>query len=99
MLLGEFDKAATVMQSALKLTPLEMGRRRALMITHLANISLRQGHIEECCSYAVEALLLAHPVHSTLVIHRLQKLSIALQPYAKVAAVKQFRLQLAATPK
>lgn len=94
VLLGDYSKATSIIKEAMSLTPRDMSRRHAMLYTQLANISLHQGHIEECCSYAGKALLLAQQTRYGLIIHRLQKFVDTLKPYAQVAEVKQLSQQI-----
>jgi hypothetical protein len=89
------DLAEPALREALCLDLSE--RRRGLVLADLAVLAVRQGSIEEACSWGHATIDIADRGHSGVIKRRLTDLQVRLAPFADVAEVRQFtdRLRMA----
>jgi tetratricopeptide (TPR) repeat protein len=90
--LGDPNAAVSPLEEALSLatTP----RRRAMILTDLAQVSAMQGEVEGACEYASEAAGIAIQSSSSMLWPGLRKVRTQLQPYAGTKHVKNLDLLL-----
>jgi tetratricopeptide (TPR) repeat protein len=89
------DLAEPALREALSLDLSD--RRRGLVLADLAVLAVRQGHIDEACSWGHAIIDIADRGHSGVIKRRLTDLQGRLAPFADVAEVRLFtgRLKLA----
>jgi tetratricopeptide (TPR) repeat protein len=89
------DLAESALREALSLDLSD--RRRGLVLADLAVLALRQGHIDEACSWGQATIDIANRGRSGVIKRRLADLQARLAPFADVAEVRHFtdRLKLA----
>jgi tetratricopeptide (TPR) repeat protein len=91
------DRALPALQQAIALLDPQAIRRQSTLFTDMGNAHAQQGHVQQACALAIQALAITAQTRSLRVLERVRLVRRELEPWKETEGVQDLEKQLDAT--